>query len=94
MTTLHEYQLRLEGLDRKRRFEWEQSRWKVWQLLSPHYKRGRAPQTPQSFCRFPWEMAKNNVDSMQEALERSKVSAEEAAALNALFNNQQKQENG
>ena len=90
MTTLHEYQLRLEGLDRKRRFEWEQSRWKVWQLLSPHYKRGRAPQTPQSFCRFPW----NNIDSTKEALERSKVSAEEAAALNALFNNQQTQENG
>jgi len=30
------------------------------------------------------------MDDMQQALERSKVSANEAAALNALFNNKKK----
>ena len=86
MTSLREYQIRLRGLERKQRMAWEHSRWEVWQLLSPHYKRGRAPQTPQAFCRFPWERAENNIEDMQQSLERSRVSAEEAAALNALFN--------
>lgn len=86
MTSVHEYNLRLEGFDRRLRFEWEQSRWKVWQLLTPHFKKGRAPQSAQAFCRFPWEMAQNNMEDMQEALKRSKVTANEAAALNALFN--------
>lgn len=90
MTSVHEFHLRIEGLNRKHQFEWEQSRWKVWQLLTPHFKRGRAPQSAQAFCRFPWERAENNMDEMQAALQRSAVTANEAAALNALFDKKPK----
>lgn len=70
--------------------QWELKRWEVWQLLSPHYKRGRAPQSPQAFCRFPWETAANNPDDIKRALKCSRVTAEEAAALDALFNKKKK----
>lgn len=90
MTSVHEFELRIAGFNRKLQFEWEQSRWKVWQLLTPHFKKGRAPQSAQAFCRFPWEMAQNNMDDMQESLERCHVTAAEAAALNALFNKNKK----
>ena len=89
MTSVHEFHLRVEGYNRKLQFEWEQSRWKVWQLLTPHFKKGRAPQSAQAFCRFPWEKAQNNMEEMQEALTRSQVTAAETAALNALFNKKQ-----
>jgi len=83
MTTLHEYRLRFEGFDRQRRFEWEQTRWKVWQLMTPHYKKGQAPKTPQAFMRFPWE--KMTEEEVRKHVEDCHVTQEQADELNRIF---------
>lgn len=83
MTTLHEYRLRLEGFERSRRFEWEQTRWKVWQLMTPHYKKGQAPKTPQAFLRFPWERIS---EADMPTVEEVHVTKEQSDELNRIFN--------
>jgi len=80
---MHEYNLRVEGHERKHRHDWELTRWQTWQLLAPNYKKGRAPRTPKAFYRFPWEQTTE--EDAVDACRRSQVTAEEAAVLDKLF---------
>lgn len=87
LCTYSEYRLRLEGFERKEQREWERLRWQTWQLMTPHYKKGQAPRSAKAFCRFPWDTgASMTEDEALEVYERSRVSEEEAEALNRHFN--------
>ena len=87
LCTYSEYRLRLEGFERKEQREWERLRWQTWQLMTPHYKKGQAPRSAKAFCRFPWDAGVSMTeDEALEVYERSRVSEEEAEALNRHFN--------
>lgn len=84
--TYSEYRLRLAGFERREQREWERLRWQTWQLMAPHYKKGQAPRTAKAFCRFPWDADLTMTEEEAiEAYERSRVSQEEAEALNRHF---------
>ena len=83
LCSVGEYTLRLEGHEQEVRRRWEMLRWQTWQLLTPNFKKGRAPQTPQAFCRFPWERLAGQ--EAEAKLEASRVTEQEAEALNKLF---------
>jgi hypothetical protein len=54
--------------------------------MTPHYKKGQAPRSAKAFCRFPWDAsATMTEDEALEVYERSRVSEEEAEALNKHF---------
>lgn len=60
-------------------------------VLSPNIKPHNKPHTPQSYVRFPWEKpTKEEVEAMAA---RCKVSDEEAAALNRIFDDLNKRNN-
>ena len=65
MTSLEEYELLVEGHNRKEQEEWEMTRWMVFMewSISPNLK--RRPHTPQDVIRFPWE--KENIEEVKEA---------------------------
>lgn len=58
MTSLEEYELRVEGFNRGKQEKWEEMRWQVFMewSISPNLK--RKPHTPQDVIRFPWEKEK------------------------------------
>lgn len=74
--------MRLKGQEEREQREWERARWMVWRQLSPYYKQGQAPRTPQAFFRFPWEVESR--EDMQERYERCKPTAAELEWLNRL----------
>ena len=55
LTSLHEYELLVEGHSRKQQEKWERLRWEVFMgwAISPNLN--RRPKTPQDVIRFPWE---------------------------------------
>lgn len=54
--------------------------------MTPHYKKGQAPRSAKAFCRFPWDAgATMTEEEALEIYERSRVSEEEAEALNKHF---------
>lgn len=55
LTSLQEYELLIEGHNRREQEEWERVRWRVYMEwgISPNLK--RRPRTPQDVIRFPWE---------------------------------------
>ena len=65
MTSLEEYELLVEGHNRKEQEEWERTRWMVFMewSISPNLK--RRPHTPQDVIRFPWE--KEAIEEVKEA---------------------------
>lgn len=58
MTSLEEFELLMEGHNRRQQEEWERTRWAVFMewSISPNLK--RRPRTPQDVIRFPWEKEK------------------------------------
>lgn len=91
LTSMHEYIVRLKGKEKEEQRRYELARWAVWKMMAPHFKRGAAPKTAQDYCTFPWEKTSKvaviptNEEEAQAALERCRVSPEEAEALNRLF---------
>lgn len=83
----HEYELRSKAYERQAQQRWELARWQVWQLLSPHYKKGQAPKTPQAFCRFPWEGQTDQ--QIHEAYKRSRITPAEQEWLDRMFPRQE-----
>lgn len=57
MASLREYELRMEGHNKKQQEEWEQLRWQAFMnwTIAPNLK--RRPHSPQELMRFPWEKA-------------------------------------
>lgn len=55
LTSLHEYELLVEGHAKVEQEQWERLRWEVFMqwAISPNLK--RRPRTPQDIIRFPWE---------------------------------------
>ena len=79
---MREYLLRSDGFPRARRLDYEHLRWLVWQMMMPHFKRGRVPGSPRAFLRFGWE--EMSEEEAAERLEECKVSEEEIEELNRL----------
>lgn len=86
LTGWREYELRRKGHEEAAREEWERIRWKAWRdiLLSPHIKRLDKPRSPKAFLRFPWEEPED--DELRRKAEDYRVSPEEEAELNRIFN--------
>ena len=89
---MREYLLRSDGFTRARRLDYEHLRWLVWQMMMPHYKKGRAPGSPKAFLRFGWEEMTD--EEAAERLEECKVSDEEIEELNRLIEMHHKRVNG
>lgn len=55
MTSLREYELRVEGHTKKEQEEWEKLRWQAFMnyAIAPNLK--HRPHSPQEMLRFPWE---------------------------------------
>ena len=68
MTSVREFQQRVNGYKEKQQLEWERARWTAFSIFSPFVKNG--PRTPKQWMRFPWEqmdVAKAvKIDSNQE----------------------------
>ena len=81
MTSLEEYELLVEGHNRKEQEEWERTRWMVFMewSISPNLK--RRPHTPQDVIRFPWE--KENIEEVKEA---EPLTEDEIMKLCDIFN--------
>ena len=81
LTTARQIQELMRAWNEGQHREWERTRWMAWQqmLLSPNIKQADKPRTAQAFMRFPWEQPEE-ID-----MERIRVSEEEAAKLNAIF---------
>ena len=79
---MREYSLRLDGFTRAIRRGYELARWKVWQEMMPHYKKGQAPTSPEAYFRFEWE--EPTEEEIAERKEESKISPEQVAELNRL----------
>lgn len=55
MTSVHEYNILVEGHNRKAQEEWEIRRWEVFMQWSVNPNLKKRPHTPQDIVRFPWE---------------------------------------
>ena len=80
---MHEYLLRSEGFTRARQLDYEHLRWLAWQMMMPHFKRGRVPASPRAFLRFGWE--KMTEEEAAEKLAECKVTEGETEELNRLI---------
>jgi hypothetical protein len=56
MTSIREFQLRLNGYKEHQQVEWDRASWTAFSIFSPFVKNG--PKTPKAWVRFPWEKPK------------------------------------
>lgn len=89
LTTMHEYNLRREGLEKKIQRDWELARWKVWRTIAPFCK--QIGQTPQVFHRFPWE--ESEAQERKRKADKYRVTEQQAEALTRFFECLAKQNN-
>ena len=86
LATAREIYELMRAWSERERGAWERTRWLAWQmmLLSPNIQPGKKPRTVQDFMRLPWE--KKPVEmSAEKAREKARVTDEEKAILNAIF---------
>ena len=83
-TSFRELRLLREGKEQERKDRYELARWIAFHIYSqnPYIKPPRA-HTAQSCCRFPWE--ETTEEEAREAAERCRVTPEEEAKLNEIF---------
>lgn len=81
MTSLREYELRVEGHTKKEQGDWERARWQVFMqyAIAPNLK--RRPHSPQEVLRFPWEKPE-----VQEMKNVEPLTEKEIEGLCKLFN--------
>ena len=81
MTSLAEYEMLMEGHNRRMQNEWERTRWMVFMewSISPNLK--RRPRTPQDVVRFPWEEQKT-----AEVVDYEPLTGNEIDKLCEIFN--------
>jgi hypothetical protein len=53
MTSIREFQLRMNGYKEHQQVEWDRARWTAFSIFTPFVKNG--PKTPKAWVRFPWE---------------------------------------
>ena len=53
MTSIREFQLRMNGYKEHQQVEWDRARWTAFSIFSPFVQNG--PKTPKAWVRFPWE---------------------------------------
>ena len=84
-TGMYEYQIRLDGKNEEQQEKWNVARWIAWQgmLMSPYIKPHNKPNSPQAFCRFPWERPEK--EEIVEKAKQYRVTEEEEAALNKIL---------
>lgn len=86
LTTMHEFTLRLKGKEKEEQKRFEVARWLAWRLMVPYYKQGQTPSTARQYFPFPWDPGRITTEEQaREALERSRVTEEETAVLNKVF---------
>ena len=80
LTSLHEYELLVEGHSRKEQEKWERLRWDVFMgwAISPNLK--QRPKTPQDVIRFPWEK-----DTTTEVKDIEPITENEIEQLSKIF---------
>jgi hypothetical protein len=80
LTSLHEYELLVEGHSKKEQEKWERLRWEVFMgwAISPKLK--RRPNTPQDVIRFPWEK-----DTTTEVKDIEPITENEIEQLSKIF---------
>ena len=81
LTSLHEYELLVEGHNKAEQEEWERTRWMVFMQwsISPNLK--RRPHTPIDVIRFPWEK-----ETTTEVKEIEPLTENEIMKLCDIFN--------
>ena len=75
LTSLHEYELLVEGHAKVEQEQWERLRWEVFMqwAISPNLK--RRPRTPQDVIKFPWEkepttpISQEDIDELQAEMD-------------------------
>lgn len=75
MTSVREFQLRVNGYKEKQQLEWERARWSAFSIFSPFVKNG--PRTPKQWMRFPWEQP--------DVVKAVKIDSEQENTLNNLY---------
>lgn len=80
MTSLAEFEMLMDGHERRVQEEWERTRWMVFMewSISPNLK--RRPHTPQDVIRFPWEKEK-----VAEVKEYEPLTENEIQELSKIF---------
>ena len=85
LTGYHEYVRLREGKERELQERYEIARWVCFNILSmnPYIKPFNKPKSVTAYARFPWE--RPTVEEAEAMKAKCGVSAEEAEALNKIF---------